>query len=100
LAGRTKAKPANPSKDPVVLKRRPRRSCIEEEEDAARDVLLLRALGCCRAEVVVVDEEKVLGRTKAWVLAQAATSHKATRQATTAMTELRMMMMMASLLSC
>jgi hypothetical protein len=90
LAGRTKARPANPSKDPVVLKRRPRRSCIEGEEDAARDVLLLRALGCCRAEVVVVDEEEVLGRTKAWVLAQAAT-----RQAT-AMTELRMM---ASLLS-
>lgn len=79
MAGRTKDKPANPSNDPVVLKRRPRRSCIEEEEDdAARAVLLLRALGCCRVEVVV------LGRTKAWVLAQAAT-----RQAT-AMTELRM----------
>jgi hypothetical protein len=65
------------------LKRRPRRSCIEEEEDAARGMLLLRALGCCRE---MVEEDEVLGRTKAWVLAQPA------RRQATATTLLRMMM--------
>lgn len=54
-----------------------------EVDNAATAVLLLRALDCGRAEVMV--EEDLLGRTKAWVLAQAAT-----RQAT-AMTELRML---------
>jgi len=46
-------------------------------------MLRLRALGCCRE---MVEEDEVLGRTKAWVLAQ-----PASRQAT-ATTLLRMMM--------